>query len=59
MECKMQDAKQTELNLKKKTKELHRTITEQKEQLESKDLTIAKLTSQKLNEKPSEIVDSR
>ena len=59
MESKIQDAKQTRMNHKMKTKELRRTITKQKEQLESKDLTIAKLTSQKLDEKPSEIVVSR
>ena len=48
MECKVQDTKQTKLNLKKKTKtkELRRTITKQKEQLESKDLTIEKFLRQ-------------
>ena len=49
LESKMQRMKQTKLDLKKKKKELRRTITNQKEQL-------AKLTSQKLDDlkgKPS------
>ena len=49
LESKMQRMKQTKLDFKKKTKELRRTISNQQEQLGSKNVTIGKLTSQKLD----------